>query len=824
MSQAAQERVECLGCGKPTDPLRAGHVAILDGQFRYFCGLACKAAYVSASPRGSISLDRTADPPRVAERVAEVVRVRETDPEVTPSPRAEPSAESGTRARSDESEPFLSDAEPEAAPARTTMRSQRSAEAVDAEPRFPSRPTDAVPERAAAPNDLQGSYRTPSIEYTDDSADPIDSIEEEPPSLPAPLTLRSGAAPVSFRPPAEGSSFVLPLATVAAGVATFAVPLAGFSSLVLRGGLALFASVLLVAWTVKKPKALGEELPAVSALAPLGLVAVAGVAIVRHIDQAGVIASTAGAAVAFNVLSQLLVLRAEADVRAYTAELGSLVDGEARRLAGAETVSVDTTALRLGDKVVVREGETLVVDGVVVQGSATVVPWAFGASEVPKREGDPVIAGLRVVSGELVVAATAVGRERLVTKPFAGRETSGMFGLIRAWTPRSLPLVCALVGAAEFASNAPWLVVLAAALAAGASLSVVGALATLTLATARAQQDALASGIAFRDPRALEVAGMSDVAVLCSRGTVLMGEPEVIAVDSLVAAYPRKRILAFASGSDASLGTPAAKALHGAATAEGTSPEALRSVLRHDGLGVTALLANGEPLVVGSRALLLKERISVAGSEDRVRELEAQGASVVLVGVGGKLVGLVGLQDALRPGARAAIQRLLEARVEPVLVSGETREACETLARALDIEHVRPEVLPHDRAAEVRALGEGGHVVAVLGRVPSDEAALAAADVSIALGSVGQSGDFSVVLATDDVRSAAHALSLARALRERARVGVGSAFAPTLIAVLGLGFGVMPLVLAPVAGFLATFFGLLAVRRVSSEEEPRPSR
>lgn len=820
MSQAVQERVECLGCGKATDPLRAGHVAILDGQFRYFCGLACKAAYVSASPKISTSLDHTADPPRVA-----------APPYETPPPRneqmsgalVERSVESGTRSRSHPPAPAEpnqdSDCDPDATglgdepPARPTMRSYPSATVVpDVEP-------VSVPSPSVAPERTSTPYLSPSIEYADD----LD--EEEPASLPAPLTLRSGAAssPVSVRPVASREALVLPVATVAVGVATFAAPLAGFGALPLRAGLALVAGALLLVWTARKPKALGEDLPVVSALAPLGLVIVACVAVARHIDQAGVIASTAGAAVAFNVLSQLLVLRAEADVRAYSADLSSLVDGEARRILGSEVTTVDTTSIRLGDKIVVREGETLSVDGEVVEGTSTVVPWAFGSSETTKRVGDPVIAGLRVVSGELVVVATAVGRERLVTKPFVGREISGLFGLVRTWTPRSLPLVCALVGAAEFASNASWLVVIAAALGAGASLSVAGTLATLTLATARAQQDALASGIAFKDPRALEVAGMSDVAVLCSRGTVLMGEPEVIAVDSLVAAYPKKRVLAFASGAEATTSTPSGKALLGAAASEGSSPEPLRSVLRHDGLGVTALLANGEPLVVGSRALLLKERISVAASEDRVRELEAQGASVLLVGIGGKLVGLVGLQDALRPGARAAIQRLLDARVEPVLVSGETREACETLARALDIEHVRPEVLPADRAAEVRTLGEGGHVVAVLGRVPSDDAALAAADVSIALGSIGQSGDFSVVLATDDVRSAAHALSLARALRERARVGLGSAFAPTLIAVLGLGFGVMPLVLAPVAGFLATVFGLLAVRRVSSEEEPRPS-
>ena len=138
------------------------------------------------------------------------------------------------------------------------------------------------------------------------------------------------------------------------------------------------------------------------------------------------------------------------------------------------------------------------------------------------------------------------------------------------------------------------------------------------------------------------------------------------------------------------------------------------------------------------------------------------------------------------------------------------------LARALDIEHVRPEVLPQDRAAEVRALAEGGHVVAVVGRAVADDAALAAADVSIALGSIGLPGDFAVLLATDDVRAAALALSLARSLRERVRRGLVFGLAPTVVAVLGLAFGVIPVPLAPLAGLAAAVLGLLAVRRLSA--------
>src|SRR5205085_3775334 len=103
----------------------------------------------------------------------------------------------------------------------------------------------------------------------------------------------------------------------------------------------------------------------------------------------------------------------------------------------------------------------------------------------------------------------------------------------------------------------------------------------------------------------------------------------------------------------------------------------------------------------GSRAFLLQEKVSVAIADARVSELEAQGRSVLVVAVAGRLVGLLALQDGLRPGARAAVHRLHDARIEPVLLSGEARATCETIARELDIDHVRPEILPAERGAQV---------------------------------------------------------------------------------------------------------------------------
>jgi len=248
-------------------------------------------------------------------------------------------------------------------------------------------------------------------------------------------------------------------------------------------------------------------------------------------------------------------------------------------------------------------------------------------------------------------------------------------------------------------------------------------------------------------------------------------------------------------------------------------PDHVRNVAAHPGLGLTGVASSGERLVVGGRGIMLEEKIGVAVIDTRVSELEAEGRSVLLVALGDRLIGIIALQDGLRPGARAAVQRLLDARIEPVLLAGEARDTCETIGRALDIEHVRPEVLPADRSAQVRALADGGGLVAVIGHPAGDDGALGAADVAVAMGPSGSTpGEWSVVVASDDVRDAALGLAIPHAARDRARVAIALVAIPGTVALLAIGFGVAPLAVAPIAGLL----GAAAVA-AHARESSRPS-
>jgi P-type E1-E2 ATPase len=320
----------------------------------------------------------------------------------------------------------------------------------------------------------------------------------------------------------------------------------------------------------------------------------------------------------------------------------------------------------------------------------------------------------------------------------------------------------------------------------------------------------------------LEAAGRVSTAVFCARGTLLLGEPELSTIDTL-SSLAQDEVLALVAGAEQYGAHPVAVAIQRAARAHNIQADAIRSPHYQPGLGVTAVASHGKPLVVGSRGLMLKERISVARAEARITELEASGRTVLLVALDNHLVGLLSLQDGLRAGARAAVQHLLDVGIEPVLLSGDSRETCASLGRTIDIDHIRPDVLPADRGREVERLRSGGANVAVVGRSPTDDVALGAASVSVALPGLGNNNsDFDIELGNDEVQKAALALRIAHQLSKATLKAVtvmlvGASLA--LLCLLALG---MPAGWLPVAYLGISLFAALPLLTASAPGEPAP--
>ncbi|HLK36629.1 MAG TPA: HAD family hydrolase [Polyangiaceae bacterium] len=743
----------CPGCGRSIDALRAGHVAIMAGRFRYFCGPECKLGYLEAAGRLHEEEAPTASPPEVAYRNGRSPAI------VTPPP---PSA------RSEEERP-------------------------------PSRRSAAPASPTAAP------------------------VAATPPVLPArPARLRLHA--------------VVGAVGIACGALTPAMGLLGGVADVARLPLAAVALAALALRLRRTPPDPADP-SRVLAFGPPAVAAAA--ALWGHLERdpmAPAMASLVGLASAVAIASELLVARARVRVNAARERVHRALDVPVRAIRGSEVIELPASSVRPGEQVVVDAGDVIGVDAIVLAGEARVVPWVDAPVEVVRREGDPVVAGAKVLSSRLRLTTTWSGPDRawvkLSSAPLARIDVAAPTArALRVTVERGAPIAAALVGVGAFAANATPVEVLAS-MSAGAIAFSAHALASIVgLHFARAHVEALASGITYKDARAFERAASANVAVLSARGTVLMGEPEIVAIEPIgprasdpgvsmaeTAADAVGQLLALAAGAETASTHPFAAAILRAARARGVRADHVRNPTVRAGLGVTAVASNGERLVVGGRAMMLEEKIGVAVADARVTELEAEGRSVLLVALAGRLVGLIALQDGLRVGARAAVQRLLDARIEPVLLSGEARETCDTLGRALDIEHVRPEVLPADRGAEVRALGEGGSIVAVVGHPVGDDPALGAADVAVAMGSAGSTpGEWAVGLASDDVRDAAFALALPHWTRARVRVAIALGGAPGLVALLAIGFGVAPVEVAP----LAALVGAVAVAAHARESATR---
>ena len=618
------------------------------------------------------------------------------------------------------------------------------------------------------------------------------------------------------------SALLLVMAVVAGSLAV-SLTLAGDARLVVaaRIVLAFVGAGMLLGRATTSARDPGDPHPAPVLASAAGALATAMWATLERDRALGAeAASLAGIMVTAAAVSAWLAESARRQVAAERAFIASALAVPGRRWGeDGEGSKVKVFDLRPGEPVLVEAGEVVPVDVMVTGGDVEVLPWIGATTPSRRRDGDAVVAGARVVRGKLRGVCTWAGFDRAFARvlidPRRRADVLAQISHASRLLAERWAVVAAVIGAfsAVLARRTPVEVAMIA-------FAVHSALCTPIIASIAATHVAsgillgLRRGIVYKSADAWDRAGRVGVAMFCARGTLLLGEPELAELEAENDKLEPSEVLALAAGAERTEEHPIAAAIVRAARTRGVRPDGVRNPVFHSGLGVTAVASSGEELVVGNRTLMLEQRISIAAAEQRISELESLGRTVILVAVGSRLVGLCALQDGLRPGARAAVQHLLDAQIEPVLLAGDARETCEAIGRSLDIDHVRPEVLPAERGAEVRRLIEAGMSVAVLGHASVDEAALGAADVAVALRAAGSTpGDFGVVLASDDVRDGALALALAHRTRTEARVGLGLAVGPALLGAAIIAFGLLPPAYAPIASLLGGAMAVAHARR-----------
>ena len=655
----------------------------------------------------------------------------------------------------------------------------------------------------------QNSFEVP-IERVHTPLDP--KLRETPDTANPPATVTEGV---------DVGTLLLTLAMLG-GALSIALMLAGGSgpALVSRVVVVGVACGALVAQYVMGERDASEPHPLAMLAAPALATVTAIIAALSNHPDLGSALTLAALIIGLLALVMWLVRRARRPLDAERDQISLLLEHKSQRVVGEEIAPVRARDLRPGEEIVVDSGDWVPVDGVISAGSATMRPWLSAPYSIEAAESDSVVAGAQVLTGRIRVVVGWVGFDRtwlrLTNDP--RRRADLLAPLARAGrliAERGAPVAAGLAALTSFAANADLLTIALFALAAQAAIANPAIAQIPTLTVTRGVLEGLRRGIAFRSADALDTAGRVSIAVFCARGTLLLGEPEVANVEP-VGEHDAARVLSLIAGAESGASDPVATAMLRAARARGVRPDGARSHSFQAGLGITAVSSNGQRLVVGSRALMLQERVSVASAEAKINELEGLGRSVLLVALGGRLVGVVGLQDGLRPGARAAVQYLVDVGVEPVLLSGDARETCEALGRALDIEHVRPEILPPDRGEEIRRLVAGGGSVAVVGRSPIDDGALGAADVSVALSSAGSTtAEWSIQLVSDDIKEASFAIRLAHDTRRDARAGLVTTLAPAASGALAVAFSLVPPAIAPLAAAAGALLGLYRLKDAS---------
>lgn len=437
----------------------------------------------------------------------------------------------------------------------------------------------------------------------------------------------------------------------------------------------------------------------------------------------------------------------------------------------AESEALETSKLRVGEEIVVRRGERLGVDGIVQAGEASVLPYPGATEAITRRTGDAVLAGGRVVEGALRVLASRVGDDRSVARVArSGRADQRGAALLLRWTQRAMPWVATaiLLGCAALLlfgtvrGGSP--------LAAASSILIAAPLLAIRRAAEwpllGATTSAGARGILIQSGSALDLAGHVRTVAMAPHRTLTEGKPEVLDVITLGDDKLRD-LLSLAAGAELLAGDhPIGRAIVSYADKRGITPSDMRRSIAVVGRGLTGTGPDGEEIVIGSRRLLLDQGVSVAAADAYAARAEAAGRTAVFMAVSGRVRAVFSLHDHLRSGARASVQRLFDMGLEVVLLTGDQRGPVEQLAKGFDIAHIKCELLPDERAQEVRSLREAGGPVAVIGYPAEDAAALAAADVAIVLGAAGGgNGDNAIALLSEDLRDAAATLWLARAAR-----------------------------------------------------------
>lgn len=489
------------------------------------------------------------------------------------------------------------------------------------------------------------------------------------------------------------------------------------------------------------------------------------------------------------LVGQVLELRArDATGGAIKALLGLAPRTALRVDANGNDVEVAIDRIAVGDRLRVRPGEKVPVDGVITEGAGSVDESSITGEPMPvsKAAGVSVIGGTVNVSGSFVMKAELVGSDtmlsrivRMVAEAQRSRAPiQRLADIVAGWF---VPAVIAIAVIA-FAAWSIWgpSPAFSYALVAAVSVLIIACPCALGLATPMSIMVGVgrgaAAGILIRNAEALERLEKVDTLVIDKTGTLTLGKPTLSAVETL-GELPDTEILRLAASLERGSEHPIATSILAGAQARGVTTASVESFASPAGKGVSGTVA-GRRLLLGNATLLREAGIDVTAADARADALREGGATVVLLAVDGSVAGLLAVSDPVKDTTPEALKRLREAGLHIVMLTGDNRRSAAAVASRLGIDAVEAEVLPEDKARIVQRLKGEGRVVAMAGDGINDAPALAAADVGIAMGTGTDIAMESagVTLVKGDLLGIARARQLSRATMANIRQNLFFAF------------------------------------------------
>ena len=532
----------------------------------------------------------------------------------------------------------------------------------------------------------------------------------------------------------------------------------------------------------------------------------------------------AGLIVAFVMLGNHLEAKAHAKVIASIKSLLKLRSKQATILADGEEKLVDVEKVRIGDIVVVKPEEKIPVDGRILAGFSTVDESMINGKLMPvdKKEGDLVISGTINKAGAFNFRAEKIGQKttlmqiiHFVMKAYSRKAPVEKFADKVSWI-----FVPVVIGIA-FISSIAWIMAgqeSGFALLIAVSVLIIACPSALGLAAPTAVMVSVSlgarQGILLKGTDIIQKMQKIDTFVFDKAGTLTQGRPEVIDILGY-GKYNQQNILKIAAAAEKKSEHPFAEAIVHEANLKDIKLARSQGFKAHPGLGVEAKI-NKSIVLIGKRKLMLSRNISLKKIELDLDNLEGAGKSAVIVAVGKKAAGIIVFADRIKPYSNEVVSVLHKMKKDVIMITGDNRKTSESIAGWLGISHVLADIMPGNKAKEIKKLQAQGKTVAMIGDGINDSSSLIQSDVGIAIGAGAdisiESG--SIVLMRDNIHDVITAIDLSKVAMRKIKQNLAWAFLYNLIGIpvaAGILYPSTGWLLSPVIAGAAMAFSSLVV-------------